>query len=216
MELYKWAIVVLFSGVVYAIGLPFGRLLAEWKGKTDEILKTGSGSFGATNISRALGKTWGRSVLLIDCLKAIIAVSLIYFISVNVLDVHPENETVRNWLKIILSASCILGNIFPAAFNFKGGKAVATSLGIVFTINVMAALIGFFIFTIVFSKSKQVSLGSLFGTYSAFLTSVFYYIFGDFPLLFLCSMIGIFLIVTLTHWENISRLLNGREHASNL
>jgi glycerol-3-phosphate acyltransferase PlsY len=202
--------------IAYLLGFPIGKLFAHAKGKRTELENTGSGSSGATNVSRVMGKKIGRIVLLLDCLKAACVVSFIYSISANYLDMPPDSID-RVWLKLIICMSCILGNIFPLLFGFKGGKAVATSLGIVFTLNLFAAIIGFGIFLVVYRARQTVSISSLFGTFASAVIGWGYYVVSvDYSILPAAFLSLIFLVVVLTHRKNISRLLQGNETQAQL
>lgn len=169
----------------------YGRLLHGV-----DIRKHGSGNAGATNSLRVLGKTAGIVVLIIDFLKGLLPVLLAKYLN------FPE--------PIVLLAGfvAVLGHLLPVFANFKGGKGVATSMGVVVATMPLAALICFAVFFITVLLTKYVSLGSILGALS-FPVSVLIFT-EDSPYLLIFSVI-LALLLTFTHRKNIERLLAGIE-----
>ena len=178
--------------ISYLMGsIPFGFILTKIFLKKD-IRKIGSGNIGATNALRTGNKLIGYSTLLLDVMKAILPV---LYVKIN----HPE-------LIYIASLCAFLGHVFPVWLKFKGGKGVATYVGILFTINIFLGFIFCLSWLLVFLVSKYSSLSSLIGS----LTIPIYIFFNDQMnnALFFGIM---FVLIFYTHKENIKRLKNKEE-----
>ena len=178
--------------ISYLMGsIPFGFILTKIFLKKD-IRGIGSGNIGATNALRTGNKLIGYSTLLLDVIKAILPV---LYVKIN----HPE-------LIYIASLCAFLGHVFPIWLKFKGGKGVATYVGILFTINIFLGFIFCVSWLLVFLISKYSSLSSLIGS----LTIPVYIFFNDqmSNALFFGIM---FVLIFYTHRENIKRLKNKEE-----
>ena len=178
--------------ISYLMGsIPFGFILTKIFLKKD-IREIGSGNIGATNALRTGNKLIGYSTLLLDVMKAILPV---LYVKIN----HPE-------LIYIASLCAFLGHVFPIWLKFKGGKGVATYVGILFTINILLGFIFCLSWLIIFLVSKYSSLSSLIGS----LTIPVYIFFNDqmSNALFFGIM---FVLIFYTHRENIKRLKNKEE-----
>ena len=187
--------------IAYLIGsIPTGIILGKvWK-KTD-IRKHGSGSTGATNITRTLGIKAGIIVLIIDILKGAIGVGLSIVIS--------DNE----WISAISGIFVITGHIVPVFAKFKGGKGVATAIGaitIIYPLGLIGVLIG--ILTILFTR--LVSLGSIIGSIATVVIVLISFIFikNGSSIWDLIFFIIAAIIILISHHENIVRLINGKEN----
>ena len=186
MELF---IIIFFS---YLIGsIPFGFLLTKFFLKKD-IRDIGSGNIGATNALRTGNKAIGYSTLSLDILKAVLPV---IFIKLN----YPEY--------IYLSSLCVfIGHVFPLWLKFKGGKGIATYVGILFCIDLMFGLIFIFTWLIIYLIFKYSSLSSLIASLSI----------PAYLLLFLNGkniffFLIMFVLIFFTHRKNIKRLINKEE-----
>ncbi len=178
--------------ISYLMGsIPFGFILTKIFLKKD-IREIGSGNIGATNALRTGNKLIGYSTLLLDVMKAILPV---LYVKIN----HPE-------LIYIASLCAFLGHVFPIWLKFKGGKGVATYVGILFTINILLGFIFCMTWLLIFLISKYSSLSSLIGS----LTIPVYIFFNDqmSNALFFGIM---FVLIFYTHRENIKRLKNKEE-----
>ena len=185
----KTEIILLFAIIPYLIGsIPFGLILGKLFGYGD-IRKIGSGNIGATNALRTGNKWLGALTLLCDMLKGFIAIIIL-----------PQ-ETFY-----IAGISAIIGHIFPIWLKFKGGKGVATAIGVLLAINPIIALIlvGGWIAT--FFITRISSLSALSGFLGATIFSFFY----EIDLSAYTFIITI--IIFLTHRHNIMRLIKGEEH----
>ena len=182
----------IISLVSYLIGsIPFGFLLTKIFLNKD-IRNIGSGSIGATNALRTGNKKIGFSTLILDVLKAAITIIFVKF----------------NYSEFIfISSLCVfLGHVFPIWLKFKGGKGVATYVGILFSINLTYGLIFITIWLIVFFIFKYSSLSSIIASLSI---PLYLFIFlNSLNLFFFLIML---ILIFFTHRENIKRLINKEE-----
>ena len=182
--------------VSYLCGsIPFGFLLTKFFLKKD-IRKMGSGNIGATNVLRTGNKLIGYSTLTLDVLKAIVPLIIIKFNS-------PE-------FIFVSSLSIFLGHVFPVWLKFKGGKGVATYLGMLFCINYILGFVFIISWFIVFILSKYSSLSSMIASLSI---PIFCFFIYNENFYFFTMM---FILVFLTHRENIKRLINNTESKSKI
>lgn len=208
-------LVFIISGLIisYLIGsVP----TAVWYGLSTQnvdVREHGSGNAGATNTFRVLGKKAGTIVLSIDVLKGYLA-SLIPLLAIY----FPFEFTIPKEVNVqlICGMGAVVGHIFPLYAKFKGGKGVATLLGMILAINIWAALVCIGVFLTVFIISKYVSLGSMLAGLA-------------FPLLLLThqfhqyspskTLIGFAFVLSgllvFTHRKNIRRLIDGEENKAN-
>ncbi len=173
-----------------------------------DIRQHGSGNAGATNTFRVLGKRAGTIVMLVDVLKgytAAILATLLWY-----MDIITTNEILT--FKIVFGLVAVIGHLYPIFAQFKGGKGVATLLGMMLATHPEMAAVCIGIFLLVVIASQYVSLGSILAAL-AFPVLLLLQIFGqkENPLLIGFGFV-IFLLVVLTHQKNIGRLLRGREN----
>ena len=176
--------------------IPFGYLLTKFFLNKD-VRKIGSGNIGATNVLRTGSKMIGFSTLILDISKAIIPIILIkiYFVEY-----------------LYISSLCVfLGHVFPIWLKFKGGKGVATYVGILFCINVYLGISFIIIWALIYFIFKYSSLSSLIGSLS--IPIINFFIFNGDVVFFYIIM---FVLIFLTHRENIKRLLNNTESKSKI
>lgn len=181
--------------------IPSGFLVGRARGI--DIRQHGSGNIGATNIFRTLGKKYGIFVFACDALKGAAAV---------LAGGHFAGRHFSPAVAGILGAvACILGHNFPVWLKFKGGKGVATSLGVVIGLVPLAAAVSFGIWAVVFFASRYVSLASIIGAVAVPVTVAFTARGADrAPLLIFTSLAA--LLIVARHCPNIRRLLAGTEH----
>jgi glycerol-3-phosphate acyltransferase PlsY len=176
-----------------------------------DVRKHGSGNAGATNTFRILGKRAGTIVMLIDVLKGWTATgiaSLLFYM-------NAIGETELLMYKILFGIIAITGHIFPVFVGFKGGKGIATLLGMVLAIHPELALVCITIFILTLIASQFVSLSSILATL-AFPVLSWLGVFGQpEPLLIVFGFV-MFVLVVVTHQKNIIRLLNGNENRVNI
>ena len=188
-----YLVAIIFS---YLLGsIPFGLILTKLFLKKD-IRKIGSGNIGATNVLRSGNKLIGYLTLFFDILKAAIPV---VYIKLN----YPD-------LIYISSLSVFLGHVFPIWLKFKGGKGVATYVGILFSINLILGFIFCISWLLVFLLSKYSSLSSLVASLSV---PLFLFFTNGEQIIF---FVILFVLIFYTHRENIKRLKNKEESKSNI
>lgn len=202
---------ILFSVIAYLLGsIP----TAIWVGKAwynIDIREHGSKNAGATNTFRVLGKKPGIIVLVIDIVKGALAT----FLPVIFLSGISErgNETLVE-IQILASIFAVAGHVFPLFAQFKGGKGVATSLGVIIGLQPQAAGICLLIFLIVFIISKYVSLGAIVAALA--FPFVIKFIVKEDSILLLSFSILLSALVIFAHRKNIGRLLRKEESKMNL
>ena len=182
--------------ISYLFGsIPFGYLFTKILLKKD-IRNVGSGNIGATNVLRTGNKSLGYLTLILDIAKAVVPVIYIKF---N----YPD--------LVYISALCaFLGHLFPVWLKFKGGKGVATFVGILISINIYYALVFGTIWILTFLISKYSSLSSLFASISI---PIYLAIIDQGNIIFFIIM---FVLIFYTHRENIKRLINKEETKSKI
>ena len=178
--------------ISYFLGsIPFGYILTKIFLKKD-VRTIGSGNIGATNVLRAGNKIIGYTTLILDVLKAVLP---LIFIKIYYIDY------------LYISSLCVfLGHVFPIWLKFKGGKGVATYVGILCCINLYLGILFAIIWLITFFIFKYSSLSSLVGSLS--IPVINYFVFNDGIVFFFIIM---FVLIFYTHRENIKRLLNHTE-----
>lgn len=136
-------------------GIPFGYLVGGAVLK-DDIRKHGSGNIGATNVTRLLGWKWGALVLFLDALKGLLPT-----LTTKMFLQFDGNQELLNLGVILAGISCIVGHIYPIWLRLKGGKGVATSLGVILVIAPLASGIALATFLLVFAATRIVGLASV-------------------------------------------------------
>lgn len=204
-------IIIFFLLAAYLIGaVP----TAVWVGKLFygiDVRQHGSGNAGATNTFRVLGKKPGSFVMAVDIFKGWAATSLAHFMLEA--GAIPEDKLVL--FKIMLGVLAVVGHIFPVYAGFKGGKGVATLMGMVLAIHLEAALICLGIFIVVLLISRYVSLGSMIAAICFPLLLLLPRFQPDEPLLIVFGFL-LSAMVVFTHKKNINRLLQGQESKANI
>ena len=184
--------IFVIGSICYLTGsIPFGFILTKFFLKKD-IREIGSGNIGATNALRTGNKYIGYATLFFDILKAVIPVLYIKFNLIESL--------------YIASLCTFLGHVFPIWLKFKGGKGVATYIGILFSINIYFGIIFILSWLITFSLSKFSSLASLVATISI---PIYLLILTQYDLVIFFTIM--FVLIFFTHRENIKRLKNKEE-----
>jgi acyl phosphate:glycerol-3-phosphate acyltransferase len=203
---------LIVAAMAYLLGsIPFGYLLVRiFRG--EDIRLTGSGNIGATNVARSGAKGLGIATLALDAIKGAMAVwlaSLIAGSKYNLCGDFFQHPCVPALRLMSLAALCaVLGHVFPVWLRFKGGKGVATALGVFCVLFPAAILVALAIFIVVVAATRYVSLGSILGAI-AFPAAAYFLQNTDGVSLLLASAVS--LIVVLKHHQNISRLLSGTE-----
>ncbi len=185
----------------YGLGaIPMSYLLGRCV-KGIDIRAHGSGNVGATNVCRVLGPRWGALALTFDCVKGMVCVWLFtsWFMSPE-LNAHAT--------KVAFGICAILGHVFPVFLGFKGGKGVATSLGVFLGLHGLATTGAMLVFLVVVWWSHYISLGSI---AAAITLPILMYIMSA-PKLYLVLSMVVSALVVLKHKPNIRRMVLGEEH----
>lgn len=187
--------------------IPFGLLVARMVAGID-IRTQGSGNIGATNVGRLLGAKWGVTVLLLDALKGLLPVWLIP------MALAGDDPARLILLRVLAGVATILGHMFPCWLGFKGGKGVATSLGVVVMIAPVASLAALAGFIVGMLLSRIVSLSSIvasiaFAVCQMLRLDVDPLVPAQLPVILFSLAVPLLIIAR--HWSNIGRLLRGEE-----
>lgn len=168
-----------------------------------DIREHGSGNAGATNMFRILGPRAGTAVMIIDMLKAFIAVKL------SLVSSLPwYSEQITN-LQVFLGLAAVLGHIFPIWADFRGGKGIASLFGMILAIQPLVAVSLVGVFLLILFLTRYVSLSSISASIAFPLLILF--IFKEPELSYKMFAVATACLVVLTHYKNISRLLHGNE-----
>jgi len=193
--------------VAYLIGsIPFGYLIVRHKVGAD-IRESGSGGTGATNVSRRAGKAAGVFTLVLDALKGVLAIIVAQIIT-------GESGSTIDWLTAAAAIAVIAGHVFPVWLRFRGGKGVATGVGVFLMLAPIATFCAAIIFVVVVTITKYVSLGSMVAAaiipLFVWMDMVFIKPITDLWPLLTAAVVGAMLII-FAHRGNIRRLAEGTE-----
>ncbi len=186
----------------YLLGsIPFGLLVGKWV-KGVDLREHGSRNIGTTNAFRVIGKKWGLVVFLLDAAKGFLAVRLPTLVLSASLSLPQA---------VLLAAAAILGHAYPCWLKFKGGKGVATSLGVFLAVAFKPTLISFILWCLIFAASRIVSMASL-AAALCFPIAVRWTTRSESgtPWLFTISIV-LCLFIFYTHRANIGRIVRGEE-----
>ena len=199
---------VIAGGVIgYVFGsFPTGYLAGRLGGV--DARKLGSGNIGATNLTRILGKQFGYPVFLVDFLKGLVAVTVAQAIA------HwcGLDAIARDFSAALCGVFSVIGHSYPVWLGFKGGKGVATSLGVVFAVNWLAALIMCLVWLVFFQTTRYVSVASIAAAIALpiAMTTLFFLHTLRSPVLIYFSL-WLAAIVIVRHRANVVRLARGSE-----
>ena len=192
-----YEILLILLGYLYG-SIPFALVIGKVFYNTD-VRESGSGNLGGTNAGRVLGKKAGISVIILDALKAVVIFYLSNYLSLK-FNLNPD-------IKYIAGLACIFGHCYPIFAEFRGGKAVSTSLGYFLCIEPLYAVVAIVVFLLVLKISKYVSLSSI---------STALIILCIIPFLAvsvtakICILLAVILLVY-RHKDNIKRIRNHTE-----
>ena len=192
-----YEILLILLGYLYG-SIPFALVIGKVFYNTD-VRESGSGNLGGTNAGRVLGKKAGISVIVLDALKAVIIFYLSSYLSLK-FNLNPD-------IKYIAGLACIFGHCYPIFAEFRGGKAVSTSLGYFLCIEPLYAVVAIVVFLLVLKISKYVSLSSI---YTALIVLCITPFLAVSITAKLCMLIAVILLVY-RHKDNIKRIKNHTE-----
>lgn len=189
--------------VAYLLGsIPFGYLLVRFFRKED-IRAVGSGNIGATNVARSGAKGLGILTLLLDLGKGVLAVLLAKHFAAGTPG-YPSD------LAVAAAVMAVLGHVFPVWLGFRGGKGVATALGVFLALTPRVALAAVVVFMIIVALTRIVSLASILA--AAVLPVFAFLLLPDRSPVFLSGVLFLALLVIVKHHANIQRLIAGTEN----
>ena len=195
---------IYFILIAYLLGsFPSAILIGKIFYKID-VREFGSGNAGATNTFRVLGKKAGLPVLFLDVLKGFLSVNLIAF-----LDLIPFSIDGIFELQLTFGIAAVIGHLFPVFTGFRGGKGIATLLGILIGIHPAAAFCSSLVFIIIFLIFKFVSLASIIASLS--FPILIYLLSDSTPNSLIIFSIFVPVLSLITHQKNIERLVRGEE-----
>ena len=192
-----YEILLILLGYLYG-SIPFALVIGKVFYNTD-VRESGSGNLGGTNAGRVLGKKAGISVIVLDALKAVIIFYLSSYLSLK-FNLNPD-------IKYIAGLACIFGHCYPIFAEFRGGKAVSTSLGYFLCIEPLFAVVAIVVFLLVLKISKYVSLSSISTALIVLCITPFLAVSITAKL---CMLIAVILLVY-RHKDNIKRIKNHTE-----
>ncbi len=186
-----------FCFIAFMMGaVPFGFIAGRMRGI--DLREKGSGNIGATNVLRVLGKGPGIAVLLLDAAKGYGPVAY----SQGILHLNP-------WWTLAVGVSSVLGHTYSPFVRFKGGKGVATSLGVLLGLAPIIAGLSLLGFILTVAITRYVSLGSMI---AASLTAILFWTLPGYPIAFKLFGLACVFFIVIRHRANIRRLLNGTEN----
>lgn len=194
------------AAAAYLFGsIPFGYLLVRVFQGID-VRSIGSGNIGATNVARTGGKGLAIATLVLDALKGWLPV----FLVLTVPGIPASSPAQLHTLAAVAALFAVIGHMFPVWLGFKGGKGVATGLGVFLALAPKAVLVALLLFAVVVALTRYVSLASILAA-AAFPVALWWLDRDSFPAfaLVLCSAVALLVIVR--HHQNIGRLLAGTE-----
>lgn len=192
-----YEILLILLGYLYG-SIPFALVIGKVFYNTD-VRESGSGNLGGTNAGRVLGKKAGISVIVLDALKAVIIFYLSSYLSLK-FNLNPD-------IKYISGLACIFGHCYPIFAEFRGGKAVSTSLGYFLCIEPLYAVVAIVVFLLVLKISKYVSLSSISTALIVLCITPFLAVSITAKL---CMLVAVILLVY-RHKDNIKRIKNHTE-----
>ena len=210
-----WPLILAYVVTFLVCGIPFGKIFARFFGKID-LQKVGSGNIGTTNALRAGGPKVAVPTLICDVLKGVFGVNLVRLTVASMVGSDPSDVLaidggagVGDTFLAIAGLVCLCGHIFSPYLHFKGGKGIATGVGVLFGLSWPFALLHLGIFIAVVALTRLVSLGSIITVLALPITVPLYFAGDSLGFKVVLSLLG--LLVVWAHRSNVKKLLNGTE-----
>ena len=197
MDTISFREIALIVGAYLIGAIPFGMVVSRVFNREIDLRKVGSGNIGATNVARSLGKGAGALTLLLDAGKAVFVLAITRLVL---------GASADAWFALV-GGAVFLGHVFPVYLRFKGGKGVATAMGVVAFLSPLTVSILLVLFAVVVCCTRFVSLSSLCA--AAGLPILMALLGKPRPFLYLALLIAV--VVFYTHRQNIRRLFAGQE-----
>ena len=195
---YRYIMDILFPIASYLIGaIPFGLLVGRMAGV--DVRSAGSGNIGATNVSRLLGKKLGLITLFLDCMKG--------FLPIYLSSLLLQDSGDKSIYTMASGVMAVVGHMFPVYLGFRGGKGVATALGVFLFLSPPAIGISLVVFIAAVAGTGFVSAGSLL---ASGLFPLWLLLLGQ-PVNMIITAVIIGSLIWVKHHENIVRLIQGKE-----
>ncbi len=192
----------------YLLGsIPLGYLIGKCHGI--DIRTVGSKNVGATNVTRIFGKKWGLFCFILDFFKGFFPV--MFF---NIFLFSRVNKSILSISIILIILSTVFGHMYSIYIKFKGGKGVSTTIGALFAIIPLSALIGIIVWIIIFKIFKYASLASICAAILVPILTMIFSIFSIYIISYYLQSVIVLLaiIIIIKHSANIKRLINGSEN----
>jgi len=206
-----------FVGAVvlaYFLGsIPFGLIIGKLKGGVD-IREYGSGKTGATNVMRTVGTKLGVLTLVLDVVKAAVAVGLAAIIVGRSAGIFTIGGVTIYWqqvAQVVAGLAAVAGHNWPVFAKFKGGRGVTAYFGTLFAIYPPAGIFGAQVLAITALRSRHMSLGSILGALAALCLMIPLVVLYNFPLIYLVYGSVVVVLLVYQHQDNIKRLRQGTE-----
>jgi glycerol-3-phosphate acyltransferase PlsY len=200
--------------IAYLLGsIPFGLIIGKLKSGVD-VREHGSGKTGATNVMRTIGTKLGVLTLVLDVVKATVAVMLAALIigsSGGVLTIGSVSLNWQHIAQVLAGLAAIAGHTWPVFAKFKGGRGVTAYFGTLFAIFPPAGIFGAEVLAIAALRSRHMSLGSLLGALAACCLMIPMTILYNFPIIYLAYGLVVTALLVYQHQDNIKRLRQGTE-----
>ena len=210
-----WPLIATYILTFFVCGIPFGKIFARLLGKID-LQKVGSGNIGTTNALRAGGPKVAIPTLICDVFKGVLGVNAARLVVANMVRIEPVDVLALNGgagigdtLLAIAGLVCLCGHIFSPYLHFKGGKGIATGVGVLFGLSWPFAFLHLGIFIVVVAFTRLVSLGSIITVLALPITVPLYFAGDSLSFKVILSLLG--LLIVWAHRSNVRKLLNGTE-----
>jgi glycerol-3-phosphate acyltransferase PlsY len=211
MMIAKFVAVVV---IAYLLGsIPFGLIIGKLKSGVD-VREQGSGKTGATNVMRTVGTKLGVLTLILDVVKATVAVMLAAVIidkGSGVLTIGSVSIYWQHVAQVVAGLAAVAGHTWPIFAKFRGGRGVTAYFGTLFAIFPPAGIFGAEVLAITALRSRHMSLGSLLGAFAACCLMIPMTILYNFPLIYLVYGLVVTALLVYQHQDNIKRLRQGTE-----
>jgi glycerol-3-phosphate acyltransferase PlsY len=200
--------------IAYLLGsIPFGLIIGKLKSGVD-VREHGSGKTGATNVMRTVGTKLGVVTLILDVVKATVAVMLAAVIidkGSGVLTVGGVSAYWQYLAQVLAGLAAVAGHSWPIFAKFRGGRGVTAYFGTLFAIFPPAGIFGAEVLAIAALRSRHMSLGSLLGAFAACCLMIPMTILYNFPIIYLVYGLVVTAVLVYQHLDNIKRLRQGTE-----